>query len=375
MDTPQPPLSGLKVLELGGLAPSPFAGLILADYGATVVRVDRTFNVFGPPRDTLCRRKRSVVIDLKNASSRRVFLELVKVADVLIDPYRPDVMARLGLGPETLCRLNDRLIYAHLYGFRPDGVYGTRAGHDINYLAVAGILSILGRRDENPTPPANILGDFAGGGLVCVAGILFALIHRQTTGKGQVVSVNMVDGSAYLATFMRQQQGHENNDRPRGENLLDGAAPFYEVYKTSDDRFVAVGAQEPQFYELLLKGMGLDANAMPAQWDRNSWPRTKALFANVFRQKTRDEWQAIFDGTDACVSPVLDMDETEQPFKPLVELSASPSLDVSVQESYPELKKGEGGEGVLNEWMPHAKDLVDIDPSSKLLTMRHAAKL
>ena len=173
-----PPLTGIKVLELGGLAPSPFPGLILADYGATVVRVDRTFSVFGPPRDTLCRRKRSVVVDFKDTSSRRVFLELVKVADVLIDPYRSGVMTRLGLGSETLCKLNERLIYAHLFGFRPEGRYGMSASHDINYLAVSGVLSILARRDENPSPPANILGDFAGGGLVCVTGISFALLHR-----------------------------------------------------------------------------------------------------------------------------------------------------------------------------------------------------
>ncbi|KAJ9608405.1 hypothetical protein H2200_007393 [Cladophialophora chaetospira] len=370
-----PPLQGLKVLELFGLAPSPFAGLILADYGADVVRVDRTFEVFGPPRDTQCRNKRSVVIDFKNDQSRRVFLELIKAADVLIDPYRPGVLERLGLGSETLCKLNPRLIYAHLYGFRPDGKLGKRAGHDINYLAAAGILSLLGRKDENPAPPANILGDFAGGGLVCVTGILFALLHRQATGRGQVVTANMVDGSAYLATFMRQQQGHPNNDRPRGENLLDGAAPFYEVYQTKDGRYVAVGAQEPQFYMGLLEGLGLNANEMPEQWDRTHWPKTKQLFAKIFKQKTMNKWQAIFDHTDACVTPVLNMDETEEPFKPLVELSESPSLDVSVQEAYPELKKGERGEEVLQEWIPNSRSLIEIDPSSKLLSMRHAAKL
>ncbi len=370
-----PPLEGLKVLELFGLAPSPFAGLILADYGADVVRVDRTFNVFGPPRDTLCRGKRSVVIDFKNHASRRVFLELVQVADVLIDPYRPGVMSRLGLGPEILCKLNPRLIYAHLYGFRPDGMYGKRAGHDINYLAAAGILSLLGRKDENPAPPANILGDFAGGGLVCVTGILFALLHRQATGKGQVVTTNMVDGSAYLATFMRQQQGHPNNDLPRGENLLDGAAPFYEVYKTKDERFVAVGAQEPQFYKSFLQGLELDGSKMPEQWDRTRWPETKELFANTFKQKSMDEWRAIFDHTDACVTPILNMDEIEKPFKPLVELSESPSLVVSTQESYPELIKGAGGEDILQEWIPKSKLLVKIEPSSKLMTMRYTAKL
>ncbi|OAG34302.1 hypothetical protein AYO21_11549 [Fonsecaea monophora] len=370
------PLKGLRVLELGGLAPSPFAGLVLADYGADVVRVDRPFEVFGPPRDTLCRHKRSVVVDLKREPSRRAFIELVKAADVLIDPYRPGVMARLGLGPDTLRALNPRLIYAHLYGFRPWGLYKNRAGHDVNYLAVSGVLSLLGRRDENPSPPANILGDFAGGGLVCVVGILLALLHRRVSGRGQLVAANMVDGTAYLATFMRQQQGHRNCDRPRGENLLDGAAPFYEVYRTRDDRFVAVGAQEPQFYANLLAGLGIDREVLPEeQWDRTAWPRTKELFARIFRQKTRDEWRAIFDRVDACVTPVLDMDETEGPFHPLVELSESPSLDVQVQESYPELKKGQGSEEVLHEWIPQVKASIHIDPSSKILCMRRDTKL
>ncbi|EXJ73085.1 uncharacterized protein A1O5_04234 [Cladophialophora psammophila CBS 110553] len=375
MSSSDTPLNGLKVLELGGLAPSPFAGLILADYGADVVRVDRTFDVFGPPRDTLCRRKRSVVVDFKQAKSRLAFLELVKVADVLIDPYRPGVMARLGIGPETLCKLNPRLIYAHLYGFRPDGIYGKRAGHDINYLAVAGILSLLGRKDENPAPPANILGDFAGGGLVCVTGILMALLHRQASGRGQIVTANMVDGSAYLATFMRQQQGHQNNDRPRGENLLDGAAPFYEVYRTKDDRFVAVGAQEPQFYHNFLAGLELQDQGLPEQWDRAEWPRMKELIARRFKQKTMDQWREIFDCVDACVTPVLNMDETEVPFRPLVELSDSPGLDVEVQESYPELKKGAGSEEVLEEWVPEVKRSIHIDPASKLLSLKRDAKL
>lgn len=315
------------------------------------------------------------MVDFKSDRSRLAFLELVKAADVLIDPYRPGVMTRLGLGSEILCKLNPRLIYAHLYGFRPDGFCSTRAGHDINYLAVAGILSLLGRKDENPAPPSNILGDFAGGGLVCVTGILFAVIHRQATGRGQVVTSNMVDGSAYLATFTRQQLGHQNMDRPRGENLLDGAAPFYEVYQTKDGRFVAVGAQEPQFYTNLLSGLGLDEKKMPDQWDRESWPATKILFTRLFKQKTMNHWRNVFDHVDACVSPVLNMDETERPYRPLVELSESPSLDVKNQDPWPELKKGDGSEEVLQDWIPHSPGLLDIDISSKLVTIKRATKL
>ncbi|KAL2418967.1 Isopenicillin N epimerase component 2 [Exophiala dermatitidis] len=367
-----------------------YCSLILADYGADVVRVDRPVSPFGPPRDTLCRHKRSVIVDLKNAQSRHAFLELVKVADVLIDPYRPGVMSRLGLGPSDLRQINPNLIYAHLHGFRPDGIYGARAGHDINYLAVSGVLGLFGRKGEVPSPPANILGDFAGGGLVCVVGILMALMHRirqKTTtaggsgsgsGSGQVVTANMVDGTAYLATFARQQLGHENWDRPRGENLLDGAAPFYEVYATKDDRFVAVGAQEPQFYKALLDGLGLEASKMPPQWERQHWPDTKKLFASLFRGRTMREWREVFDSVDACVTPVLNMDETEQPLKTLVELSESPGLDVRDQDPYPELKKGEGAQDVLREWVPNAvtHGSIEIHPESGfLVAVKPRAKL
>lgn len=310
------------------------------------------------------------MIDLKSPSSRDAFLTLVKVADVLIDPYRPGVMSRLGLGPERLTKLNPRLIYAHLHGFRPDGMYGQAAGHDLNYLAVSGILSIVGRKNEKPSPPANILGDFAGGGLVCVTGILFALLHRHSTGRGQVVTTNMVDGSAYLATFPRQQHGHQNMDRPRGENLLDGAAPFYEVYETKDGRFVAVGAQEPQFYAQLLHGLGLGKRKLPEQWDRTHWPAMKSRFEGIFKSKTMNEWRAVFDGTDGCVSPVLQWDEVEKPYKPLVELSESPSLDVSVQEDFPEVKKGEGCSEVLKEWVPEVQAKMRVDEQTKVLTMK-----
>ncbi|KIW16026.1 hypothetical protein PV08_06077 [Exophiala spinifera] len=370
-----PPLKGIRVLELGGLAPSPFAGLVLADYGADVVRIDRPTRVFGPPRDTLCRHKRSIVIDLKSAASRDAFLALVRAADVLIDPYRPGVMSRLGLGPETLTNLNPRLIYAHLHGFRPDGTYGQAAGHDLNYLAVSGILNIVGRKGEKPSPPSNVLGDFAGGGLVCVAGILFALLHRHSTGRGQVVTANMVDGTSYLATFPRQQHGHQNMDRPRGENLLDGAAPFYEVYETKDARFVAVGAQEPQFYAQLLRGLGLGGGLgrgkLPDQWDRTHWPAMKRRFEAIFRTKSMAEWRAVFDGTDACVSPVLAWDEVEAPYRPLVELSGSPSRDVSVQEDFPELEKGQGCGEVLSEWVPHVQGKMSVDDKTKVLTMKN----
>jgi alpha-methylacyl-CoA racemase len=376
MATPPTPLQGLKVLELAGLAPSPFAGLVLADYGADVLRIDRPTEVFGPPGDVLCRRKRSVVIDLKSESSRKVFLKLARSADVLINPYRPGVLERLGLGPKDLSDFNPRLIYAQIHGFRPGGFYGQRAGHDINYLAVSGVLSLLGRKNENPLPPVNILADFAGGGLVCVVGILMAVMYRSVSGKGQVVTANMVDGSSYLATFPRLHQGRRNMDAPRGENLLDGAAPFYEVYETKDQRFVAVGAQESQFYQALIAGLELPSGLLTDQWNKQLWAERKRIIADRFKQKTRDEWRTIFDSTDACVSPVLEFSEIEGPFAPLVELSASPSLDVESQESHPDLKKGEGHRKAISEWC--GVDFlrsVSVDSKSGVLTLGKSSKL
>ncbi|ETN36792.1 uncharacterized protein HMPREF1541_09070 [Cyphellophora europaea CBS 101466] len=363
-----PPLKGLRVLELAGLAPSNFAGLILADYGCDVVRVDRPGEVFGP-KDSLVRGKRSIVIDLKSDSSRNVFLRLANAADIVIDPYRPGVLDRLGVGANVLCASNPRLIYAQLSGYRADSlVYGQRAGHDINYLGVSGVLSLFGRKNEAPAPPGNILGDFAGGGHVLVTGILLALIHRSSTGRGQVVRANMVDGAAYLATMPRQHLTQPAWNRPRGENLLDGAAPFYEVYKTADDRYITVGAQEPQFYAQLLTGLGMNSSELPDRNERTNWPALKTIFANKFKQKTLAEWRAIFDHTDACVAPVLHMDETESPHKPLVELSESPSLDISEQQLFPQLSKNHGAGNLLREWLPRDfRNIVVDDIGSRVL--------
>lgn len=340
------------------LAPSNFAGVILADYGCDVVRVDRPGEVYGP-KDSLVRHKRSVVIDLKSPKSQNVFLKLANAADVVIDPYRPGVLDRLGLGSSVLCAANPKLIYAQLSGYRPGGVYGDRAGHDINYLAVSGVLSLFGRKGEAPAPPGNILGDFAGGGHVLVTGILLALFHRQSTGRGQIVRANMVDGVSYLATMPRQHLTQPAWDQPRGENLLDGAAPFYEVYETADGRHITVGAQEPQFYAQLIKGLDLESSMLPERDDRANWPRLKELFASRFREKTLTDWRAIFDHTDACVAPVLHMHETERPHKPLVELSVSPSLDISEQEAFPQLSKNDGAAELLRDWLPNECILVE----------------
>ncbi len=334
--------------------------MLLGDYGADVVRVDRITPSFGPI-DTLCRRKRSVIIDLKTSSSHAAFLALADAADILIDPFRPNVLERLGVGPNVLCARNPKLIYARLTGFRRDGLYADRGGHDINYLAVCGVLSLLGRKETKPTPPVNLLADFAGGGAVCALGVLFAVIHRMKTGHGQVVESNMVDGTAYLATMARQHLVAPALNRPRGENLLDGACPYYETYETSDGKFIAVGAMAPKFYDILTDGLGFRRDELPDRDVRDNWPLIKDIFTRRFRQRTREEWRQVFDSVDACVTPVLHMWETEVPQRPLVGLSESPSLDVESQDAFPILKPGDGSQDVIDTWLGEQRNILKID--------------
>ncbi|XP_072215877.1 alpha-methylacyl-CoA racemase isoform X1 [Excalfactoria chinensis] len=301
-------LSGLRVLELAGLAPAPLCGMILADFGARVVRVDRA------PRSAVAtdvqgRGKRSLALDLKRPPGAAALRRLCGRADVLIEPFRHGVMEKLGLGPEVLLHENPRLIYARLTGFGQTGKYAKSAGHDINYVALSGVLSKLGRKGENPYAPLNLLADFAGGGVLCALGIIIALYERTISGKGQVVDASMVEGIAYISSFLWKSQNLGLWNRPRGENLLDSGAPFYETYKTSDGKFMAVGAIEPQFYDQLIKGLGLDSNKLPSQLSFSDWPEMKKKFASIFAQKTQSEWCSIFDGTDACVTPVLSFDD------------------------------------------------------------------
>ncbi|KAM9262516.1 alpha-methylacyl-CoA racemase [Morus bassanus] len=301
-------LSSVRVLELAGLAPAPLCGMILADFGAQVVRVDRA------PRSAVAadvqgRGKRSLALNLKRPQGAAVLRRLCSQADVLIEPFRHGAMEKLGLGPETLLQENPRLIYARLTGFGQTGKYAKSAGHDINFLALSGVLSKLGRKGENPYAPVNLLADFAGGGVMCAMGIVTALYERTISGKGQIIDASMVEGVAYLSSFLWKSQNLGLWNRPRGENLLDSGAPFYETYKTSDGKFMAVGAIEPQFYEQLIKGLGLDSDKLPTQLSFSNWPEMKKKFASIFAQKTQAEWCSIFDGTDACVTPVLSFDD------------------------------------------------------------------
>ncbi|NXM04884.1 AMACR racemase, partial [Tyrannus savana] len=294
--------SGVRVLELAGLAPAPLCGMILADFGARVVRVDNPSR--SPPAPD-----RGEGAPSQSRAPQPGLWTSRRISETRGHPWFCGVMEKLGLGPEVLLQENPSLIYARLTGFGQTGKYAKTAGHDINYLALSGVLSKLGRKDENPYAPINLLADFAGGGVMCALGIVIALYERATSGRGQIIDASMVEGVAYLSSFLWKSQNIGIWTGPRGENLLDGGAPFYEIYRTSDGKFMAVGAIEPQFYKQLIKGLGLDSNELPVQMSVSDWPEMKKKFASIFAQKTQAEWCSIFDGTDACVTPVLSLND------------------------------------------------------------------
>ncbi|ASR39262.1 carnitine dehydratase [Prauserella marina] len=306
------PLTGLKVVELAGIGPGPHAAMVLADLGADVVRVERPSGSLdlakGKP-DHLLRGRRSVAADLKTGEGRELVLRLVAKADVLLEGLRPGVAERLGVGPEHCHAVNARLVYGRMTGWGQDGPLATRAGHDINYIGLTGALHSIGRAGENPVPPLNLVGDFGGGSMFLVAGVLAALWERERSGEGQVVDAAMVDGASILMQMMWAMRGFGGWSAERSSNLLDGAAPFYDTYVCGDGRWVAVGALESQFYAELLAGLGLDPADLPAQLDRDGWPTLRATFTAAFLTRTRDEWSKVFADVDACVTPVLSLDE------------------------------------------------------------------
>ncbi len=302
------PMVGLKVVELGGIGPGPHAAMVLADLGADVVRIDRPgglrLGVDALPDPTL-RGRRSVVADLKDPAGRDVVLRLVDRADVLVEGYRPGVTERLGVGPADYHARNPRLVYARMTGWGQDGPLAPRAGHDINYISLTGALHAIGRAGERPVPPLNLVGDFGGGSMLLVIGVLAALWEAERSGKGQVVDAAMVDGASLIAQMMWGLLAHGRWRDERGVNLLDGHAPFYDTYTCADGRHVAVGPLEPQFYAELLAGLGIETAELPAQYDVAGWPQLRARFAVAFAERTRDDWAEVFAGTDACVTPVL----------------------------------------------------------------------
>ena len=303
------PLQGLKVLEIASLAPGPFAVTMLADLGAEVLRVDRASEVrdgtpHAPPSNPLGRGRRSVAVDLKNPAGVEVVLRLVEQADVLVEGFRPGVCERLGFGPAQCHALNPGLVFARLTGFGQDGPLSQAAGHDLTYLAYSGALHPIGPVDGPPTPPLNYVADFGGGAMVLVAGVLAALYERQSSGRGQVVDTAMSEGAAMLTSMLHGWQASGFWPAHRGGGMLDGSAPFYRCYTCADGEYLAVGAIEPQFYAELLTGLGLNSASVPERTTDN-WPALTEKFAAIVATKSREEWTAVFDGTDACVAPVL----------------------------------------------------------------------
>jgi alpha-methylacyl-CoA racemase len=310
------PLTGYRVIEIAGIGPGPFAAMLLADMGAEVIRVERAGAVRGPapaePHPDISRRgRRNIAIDLKHPDGVATLLDLVGVADALIEGFRPGVMERLGVGPDQCLARNPKLVFGRMTGWGQDGPYANAAGHDINYIALAGALAHYGRAGEPPTPPMNMVGDFGGGGMFLAFGVVCALLEAQRSGEGQVVDTAMVDGTATLMTmfWMMSQIGLHDASR-RGVNMLDTGAHFYDVYECSDGEYVSIGSIEPQFYAELLRLTGLDDDdEFSRQMDRDQWPHLKERLAQIFHTKSRDEWCAVMEHTDVCFAPVLRMDE------------------------------------------------------------------
>ncbi|MEJ8858282.1 CaiB/BaiF CoA-transferase family protein [Variovorax robiniae] len=303
------PLQGLRVIEMAGIGPAPFCAMLLADMGADVIRVERP-GTKASPHDILSRGRSILQLDLRAEGATQAMLDAIAKADVLIEGFRPGVMERLGLGPDACHARNPRLVYGRMTGWGQHGPLAHAAGHDINYIAISGALHAIGRNGEAPVPPLNYVGDFGGGAMLLAVGVLGAIYETQRSGKGQVVDAAMTDGAALLSAMMYgfKSEGRWNNNR--GENFLDGGAHFYDTYACADGKHVAIGSIEPQFYALLRDRCGLaDDPAFDAQMDSARWPLLKLRLADVFRTRTRDEWCALLEGTDACFAPVLDWDE------------------------------------------------------------------
>ncbi|WP_240522009.1 CaiB/BaiF CoA transferase family protein [Amycolatopsis vastitatis] len=304
------PLAGVRVVELAGIGPGPHAAMILGDLGAEVVRIERPTDRESQAVDFTLRGRRRVTADLKLREGRESVLRLAEKADVLLEGFRPGVTERLGVGPAECHARNPALVYGRMTGWGQDGPMAARAGHDINYISLTGALHAIGRGSgERPVPPLNLVGDFGGGSMLLVIGVLAALLEARGSGQGQVVDAAMIDGTSILVQMVWSMLGQQTWQDAPGVNLLDGYAPFYDTYTCADGKFMAVGAIEPQFYAELLKGLEIDPADLPPQLDVPSWPAVKERFTEIFAARTRDEWTAIFEDTDACVTPVLTFGE------------------------------------------------------------------
>ncbi len=361
------PLAGLKVLEFEAIGPGPFCGMMLADMGADVLLIDRTGNPGlglerGRPFEVMLRGRRSATLDLKSKAGVEAALQLAAKADALIEGFRPGVMERLGLGPEVLLKKNPKLVYGRMTGWGQEGPLSSRAGHDINYIALTGVLHAIGRAGTAPVPPLNLIGDFGGGGMLLAFGIACGLLEAQRSGHGQVVDAAMVDGASLLAAMFSGMLAAKRWSETRGENVLDTGAPWYDVYETCDGKYVSIGSIEAKFYEDLLLRLGLQGKDLPQQMDRKGWPALRKLFTEKFKQKTRAEWCTVFEGSDACFAPVLSFSEARahphntlrqgfvdaggvpQP-APAPRFSRTPG---SIRRAAPE--RGTGGRDALSDW-------------------------
>ena len=305
------PLTGTKIIELAGIGPGPFCGMMLADMGAEVIRVNRT-NEISRPIDVLARGRKSIAVNLKETRGKALILELCKSADALFEGFRPGVTERLGLGPDECMAVNPSLVYGRMTGWGQDGPMALAAGHDINYISLAGALHAIGPKGGKPVPPLNLVGDFGGGGMLLAFGLVCAMLEAQKSGKGQVVDAAMVDGAAILMAMFFTQLGAGHFRDQRGSNLLDSGAHFYDTYETSDGSYISVGSIEPQFYALLLEKTGLDFDEFSPQMDQSRWPDYKDKVAEVFKTRTRDEWCDLMEGSDVCFAPVLSLSEVHE---------------------------------------------------------------
>tara|TARA_Y100000748_G_C15484390_1_gene484140 strand:+ start:584 stop:1723 length:1140 start_codon:yes stop_codon:yes gene_type:complete len=310
------PLDGKQIIEIAGIGPGPFCAMVLADLGAEVIRVDRASAVpdefpDGPSMDLLNRGRDSIAVDLKKEEGVETVLRLVENADALIEGFRPGVAERLGIGPEKCLNRNPKLIYGRMTGWGQYGSYSQMAGHDINYIALSGVLGLIGREDESPVPPVNLIGDFGGGGMLLALGICAALVETAESGKGQVVDAAMTDGSALLATMVHSFAAMGIWGK-RGTNMLDTGAPFYDVYECADGEYISLGSIEPQFYSELMRITGLENEDMPSQMDRTNWGQAKKMLKEKIRSKSREEWVQLMEGSDVCFAPVLSIDEAIQ---------------------------------------------------------------
>ena len=361
------PLSGIKVIQFEAIGPGPFAGMLLADMGADVLIVDRPgASDLGVNRarriDLMNRGKRSVTLDMKAKGAVEAAVELIARADALIEGFRPGVMERLGIGPDAALARNPKLVYGRMTGWGQDGPLAPRAGHDINYIALAGVLGAFGRKGQAPVPPLNLVGDFGGGGMLMGFGIACGLLEAQRSGKGQVVDAAMSEGASLLATMFSGMLAAGQWKEARGENILDTGAPWYDVYETSDGEYVSIGSIEARFYEELLVRLGIAGETLPKQHDRAGWPVLHARFTAVFKSKTREEWVRAFDGSDACFAPVLDFSEARR--DPHNVARASFITVAGVEQPAPAPKfsrtapgvrrappeRGEGGREALADW-------------------------